>query len=226
MLTADRRFHPQETRVTRRLECYYDYRSPFPFLATEPVAELGRRHSVAVEWIPIRLPELSSYRERPMGHTFPKRNAYIALDMQRWARRRGVEIRAPRVLLSSAQRRPASILGKDHPLDTEAALRGALVAKHRGVFDAYHRGVNRSLWGEGEDVSREEILARVIQEIGEDPASFRKSIDSEEVAAELGQRTEEADDRGVFGVPTFFVDDEMFWGQDRLDFVEEALANS
>ena len=59
------------------LECYYDYRSPFPYLALEPVAALGRRYAVAVDWIPIRLPDLTSYRERPMGHNFPKRKMNV-----------------------------------------------------------------------------------------------------------------------------------------------------
>ena len=209
-----------------RLECYFDYRSPFPYLAIRPVGRLAEKFGVEVEWIPIRLPGLSTYRERPMGHTLTKRVRYIGIDVQRWARRRGVEIRTPAALLRQVENPPPQLLGRDHPLDTERALRGALIANRLGVFDAYHEATNRSLWGRGEDIAAEETLAGIVREIGQDASSFLESIESDEIEGELTRLTREADDRGVFGVPTFFVGDEMFWGQDRLDFVEEEIARA
>jgi len=209
-----------------RLDCYFDYRSPFPYLAIAPVRELAARYAVAAEWFPIRLPGLSTYRQRPMGHTLTKRVAYVGIDMQRWARRRGLEIRTPEVLMRQVERPPVQVLGAQHPLDTERALRGALVAKRRGVFDAYHEAVSRALWGRGEDVARPDVLARAVAGAGLDADALLRDADADEVGAELDRLTQTADDRGVFGVPTFFVGDEMFWGQDRLDFVEEELARA
>jgi len=100
------------------LEGYFDYRSPFPYLAIGPFAELARRHGVRAEWLPIRLPALESFAERPMGHTFAKRVAYVGIDMQRWARRRGIEVRTPPALLRHLETTPAreTVLGRDHPL--------------------------------------------------------------------------------------------------------------
>jgi len=208
------------------LECYFDYRSPFPYLAIDPIAELALRHDLSVDWVPIRLPGLSSYRDRPMGHSFPKRNAYVARDLQRWARRRGVEIRTPDILAaaaSTAGESVAPIKGSDHPMDTDDLLRGAVLARRIGAFDAYHRTAYRTLWGSGLADTLEIALARAIDATGEDPVSFRESLASDDVDAELEASTEAADRRGVFGVPTFFVGEEMFWGQDRIDFVEEAV---
>jgi 2-hydroxychromene-2-carboxylate isomerase len=212
--------------MTDPLECYFDYRSPFPFLAIEPIAALALKHSVDVDWIPIRLPDLSSYRDRPMGHGFPKRNAYVARDLQRWAERRGVTVHVPNILVSESTTPPASVMGKDHPMDTDALLRGAVVARRLGLFDAYHRAAYQTLWGSGVDAPLEAALARGIEAIDQNPSSFRKSLESEEIGDELRSLTEAADERGVFGVPTFFVEDEMFWGQDRIDFVEEALSRA
>jgi len=158
-----------------------------------------------------------------MGHTLTKRVTYIAIDAQRWARRRGVPLRPPEVLMRQVERPPKEVLGRDHPLDTELALRGALVARHRGVFDAYHAAVSRALWGRGEDLGQRETLARAVSEAGIDAGPFLREAGDTAVGDALTRLTREADDRGVFGVPTFFVGDEMFWGQDRLEFVEEAL---
>ena len=106
------------------LECYFDYRSPFPYLAIEPIAELAERQGVFVDWIPIRLPGLSSYRDRPMGHSFPKRNAYVARDLERWARRRGLEIRTPDVLAAA-----------DSALSHNPSISGDVAAQANGVFE-------------------------------------------------------------------------------------------
>jgi len=209
-----------------KLDAYFDYRSPFPYLAVEPVADLARRHGVAVEWLPIRLPALESFALRPMGHTFAKRVAYVGIDVQRWARRRGTLVRTPPALLRHLERTPAreTVLGRDHPLDTELALRGALVARRLGCFDAYHRAIFQALWTDAQDVTREEVVAGAFERAGADAAACLRAARSGACGEELARVTREADARGVFGVPTFFVGDEMFWGQDRLDFVEEALA--
>ncbi len=208
------------------LEAYFDYRSPFPYLAIGRVAELAQRHGIRVEWLPIRLPALESYGERPMGHNFAKRNAYVGIDLQRWARRVGLEVRTPPALLRRLESPPArqTVLGRDHPLDTELALRGAVVARRIGCFDAYHRSLSRALWTDGEDVTQDEVVARAFERAGADGGEALLEAKSDGAGNELARLTREADERGVFGVPTFFVGEQMFWGQDRLDFVDEALA--
>jgi 2-hydroxychromene-2-carboxylate isomerase len=207
------------------LEAYFDYRSPFPYLAIGPVAALAQRHGVRVEWIPIRLPALESFGERPMGHNFAKRNAYVGIDMQRWARRLGLEVRTPPALLRHLESTPArqTVLGRDHPLDTELALRGAVVARRLGCFDAYHDSVFRALWTDGEDVTCDEIVARAFARAGVDGVACVREAKTDLTGNELARLTRKADERGVFGVPTFFVGEQMFWGQDRLDFVDEEL---
>ena len=209
-----------------RLEGYFDYRSPFTYLAIEPVADLAHRHGVRAEWFPIRLPALESFGERPMGHNFAKGTAYVGIDMQRWARRRGIEVRTPPALLRHLESTPArhSVLGRDHPLDTELALRGAVVARRLGCFDAYHRSVFRALWTDGEDVTRDEVVAQAFARAGAAGTACVREAKADAAGDELARLTREADERGVFGVPTFFVGDQMFWGQDRLAFVEDEIA--
>ena len=184
-----------------KLECYYDYRSPFPYLAIDALAVLAGRHGAPVEWIPIRHPELPSYRDRPMSHSVAKRVAYIATDMQRWARRRGLEVRTPSVLLRHVQSPPTAqvVLGLDHPLDTELALRGAVAARRGGCFDGYHRSIYRALWTDGEDVIRDEIVARAFERAGADEAACLREARADATGGELARLTHEADGRGSSG---------------------------
>lgn len=204
------------------VEVYYDYRSPYAYLAAERVYALAARHNAELVWKPIRLPELSSYRERPLNSSYPKKMAYLRVDLQRWADKIGVPLTFPRGMQRQA-RSDGVVIGKQHPLDTDAALRGALTAQARGVFDAYHRAVFRALWGEGQNIAQPAVWQALLQAVGQDAASFCAATDAPAVHEHLRALTQEADTRGVFGVPTFFVGDAMFWGNDRLEFVELAL---
>ncbi len=80
------------------------------------------------------------------------------------------------------------------------------------------------MWVDGRDLSDPKVLGEVIAAAGLDAARYLAAIETDEVKNLLKQNTQEAADRGAFGAPTFFVGEEMFFGQDRLDFVEEALA--
>jgi 2-hydroxychromene-2-carboxylate isomerase len=206
-----------------RVEVYYDYRSPYAYVAVERVYALAARHNAELVWKPIRLPELSSYRERPLNSSYPKKMAYLRRDVQRWADKVGVPLAFPRGMQPQTGTGAGVVIGRQHPLDTDAALRGALVAQTLGVFDTYHRAVFRALWGEGRNLAQPEVWQTLLQGIGQDSASFHAAADAPAVHEHLRALTQEADERGVFGVPTFFVGEAMFWGNDRLEFVEEAL---
>ena len=149
-----------------RVELYYDYRSPYAYLAVERAYALAARYNAELVWKPIRLPELSSYRERPLNSSYPKKMAYLRVDLQRWADRSGVPLTFPRGLQPPSGSVAGVVVGKQHPLDTDAALRGALVAQARGVFDMYHRAVFRALWGEGRNIAQLSVLQALLEEIG------------------------------------------------------------
>lgn len=208
-----------------RVEVYYDYRSPYAYLAVERAYALAARHNAELVWKPIRLPELSSYRERPLNSSYPKKMAYLRVDLQRWAEKIDVPLSFPQGMRFQTGQAARVVVGKQHPLEIDAALRGALVAQARGVFDAYHRAVFRALWGEGRNISQPSVLQALLEGIGQDCASFHEAADAPAVHEQLRALTQEADERGVFGVPTFFVGDAMFWGNDRLEFVEQALTS-
>ncbi|MCY1012953.1 DsbA family protein [Nannocystis pusilla] len=128
-------------------------------------------------------------------------------DIRRAAQRAGVPLRMP----------------PNHPMRTVEALRCVLAAGPS--LPLVHR-IYRAYWDENADIADREVLARALADVGLDAAAILARAESPEIKDELRRRTDEAVARGVFGVPTYFVGDELFWGQDRADMVEAALGGA
>ena len=107
--------------------------------------------------------------------------------------------------------------------DTSLALRGALVAKDEGRFAEYHHPMYRARWAEPRDLSERDVVGQFLSDAGLDGAAALARAESDELATRLERDTREAIERGVFGVPTIFVGDEMFWGNDRFELVRHQL---
>ena len=109
--------------------------------------------------------------------------------------------------------------GNFYRSDTSLALRGALVAKDEGRFPEYHHPIYRARWEEPRDLSDRAVVGQFLSEAGLDAEAALARAESDELEERLELDTREAIERGVFGVPTIFVGDEMFWGNDRFELV-------
>ncbi len=107
--------------------------------------------------------------------------------------------------------------------DTSLALRAALVAKEEGRFAAYHHPMYESRWADPRDISEPGFVRQLLSSAGLDGDAALARAESEELAARLKSDTQQAIERGVFGVPTIFVGTEMFWGNDRFELVRHYL---
>ena len=103
-------------------------------------------------------------------------------------------------------------------------MRGAVAYQQQGRLDQYSEAIFSAMWVTGKDMNEPTIIAEVLGAIGIGAEDFLVAIAAQDVKETLKSNTEEAVKRGAFGAPTFFVGDEMFFGQDRLDFVEATLA--
>jgi 2-hydroxychromene-2-carboxylate isomerase len=149
----------------------------------------------------------------------PRKARYLWRDHERYAELTGLPFKRP----------------SRFPIKTSSALRAVLAAGHASTPDAdgavreqaqrtISQAIMRAYWECDEDISDRDVLASILSRAGFDGARLIRIADAKQAREELAALTEGAVARGVFGAPTVFVGDEMFWGKDRLDFVERWLA--
>ena len=203
---------PALSAAAPTLDVYWDFSSPFAYLGAAQVAALARRTGARITWRPLLLGGLFrsiGTPDVPLAAFSPAKQRYIAKDLERWAAYLRVPYRFP-------SRFPTSSL---------RALRVylALPEAHR---EAYREAVFKAYWADDRDITDDAVLASCIGDdiIAKD--AFAR-VDSPEVKNALRSATEHAAAQGVFGVPTYVVNGrDLFWGQDRLELVEEALSRA
>jgi len=184
------------------VEFLFDYASPFSFLANESIG--AKLPGATIEYRPVYLRGFESFA-KGIPFTAPKL-AYLIVDMRRCAAELGLELRVPAAF----------------PVNGLYALRGAIAAQRQSTFPAYHEAMFRAAWQRGRDISRKESVAALAVELGFPDVAA--ALDDPSIKDELKANTDAAIARGAFGVPTFFVGPEMFWGHDRMHQVAAALA--
>ena len=189
---------------------YFDLSSPFAYLASTQVAALSARTGVSIAYRPILLGALFKSIGTPNVPLFampPPKQAYYAHELARWSERWGVPFQQ----------------SSRFPINTVRPLRIVLSAAEGArpkLVDAFFRAV----WADDRDVGDEAVLRSIIEEAGQDADALLAASLAEPAKLALREATAEAEARGVFGVPTFAVGDALFWGQDRLELVEDAIA--
>jgi 2-hydroxychromene-2-carboxylate isomerase len=194
------------------VELFYDYSSPWTYLAFTRIEDLCRRCGAELVWRPILVGGIfntvnrSVYesRERPV----PAKARYLAKDLGDWADLYGLEIRFPPSVF---------------PVNSVKSLRGALVALEHEKISTYSQAVFAAYWGADRDISRDEVLDSIIREVGLDAPEFFEKIQQPSYKDQIRANTDECIRRGGFGSPTMFVGDAMFFGNDRLVLVEHEL---
>lgn len=193
--------------MARTLEFYFDYGSPYSYLADTQVEAIAQRAGATLVRKPMLLGGVFKATGNHSPAELPQKSAWSAFDMPMWARHYGVPF----------QRNPF------FPVNTLALMRGAAAAQIDGLFERYHPAVFKAMWVDGRNLNDMKEVAAVLNSAGLDAGKFGARIQDQDVKDRPKATTEEAVARGVFGAPTCFVDKMMFFGNDRLPFVEMAL---
>lgn len=200
------------TPPVARLEFFFDCSSPWTYLAFHRIEDLVRETGARLVWKPILVGGVFSavndsvYAAR--RNPTPAKAAYYAKDLADWARFYGLRIGMPPVF----------------PVNSVKAMRGAFVAEEHEELPRYARAVFEAYWGRLEDISQDEVLGKIVSQVGLPAAEFFEKIAAPEVKAKLRANTDELIARGGFGSPTLFVNgDDMYFGNDRLVLVRDAL---
>ena len=203
----------------RQVTVYTDYKSPYAYLAKDLAYELERDFPVRVQWLPYVL-DLANFlgsarvdaegrvlEENRSPHQW-RRVRYSYMDCRRQARKRGLTIR-----------------GTQKIWDSSLALAGMLYAQRAGdaVFRRYHDTVSERFWRRELDIEDISVIAALLIESGADGNGFAASAPAGRKA--VADISRAAEDIGVFGVPTFVVDGELFWGSEHLPDIRAMLAS-
>lgn len=197
--------------MSKTIDFIFDFGSPNAYLAWRVLPEIAERTGAAINLIPCLLGGIfkATNNQSPVAAFAEVQGklAYEALETRRFVARHG---------LSAFRQNP------HFPVNTLLLMRGLIAARRAGVGDRYLEAMLAGMWEQGEKLDDSEVAARVLQAAGLDPQPLLAATQDPEVKAELVANTEAAVARGVFGIPTFFVGEEMFFGKERLPQVEEA----
>ena len=195
--------------MAKQLEFFFDFGSPYSYLAYKALPGIAAAHGAGIVWRPMLLGGVFKATGNHSPAETPAKGKWLQQDLQRWARRYGVAFNH----------------NPYFPVNTLTLMRGAAGMQMRDPdFHKYLVAVFHAMWGEPRNLGDPHVLAEVLRQAGFDADAFQSLVNDPAVKEQLKSNTEEAVARGVFGAPTFFVGEEMYWGQDRLEFVAEALA--
>ena len=193
----------------KSFEFWFDFGSPASYLAWTQMSKLSSETSAECLYQPMLLGAVFQATGNHSPATIASKGRYIFDDFSRFAKRYGVPL----------QQNPF------FPVNTLLVMRGAMAMQmHQPQqFLSYGQAVFEALWVHGQNMADPQVVAATVASIGLDPQQFATLCSDALVKEGLKAQTQKAVDKGVFGAPTFFVGEQMFWGQDRLDFVKEAL---
>lgn len=193
----------------KSVEFYFDLGSPYSYLAYYRLLQIAEQQEIQVVYKPILLGGVFKATGNRSPIEIPVKGAYSILDMQRWAEYYQIPMQ----------------MNPHFPMNTLTLMRilTGVQLLHLEKFEQVLKLLFDAMFGTPQNLNEPTVLAEVLKPSGFSVEDIMSMVQSEVVKQKLITETEQAIQRGIFGAPTFFVGDEMYWGQDRLHFVEQAL---
>jgi 2-hydroxychromene-2-carboxylate isomerase len=195
------------------IEMFFDCSSPWTYLAFHNIQPLAKQYNVPITYRPVLVggifnavnPSVYNSRNDPV----PAKQRYQAKDIQDWARSAGLRIKMPPTVF---------------PVNAVKSMRGCILMDKEGKLLPFATACFEAYWGDDQDISKDEVLAKICERVGVDPQKFLAGIGQQAIKDELKANTDEVIARGGYGSPTMFVDKtDMYFGNDRLPLLREAV---
>ena len=183
------------------LKLFFNFRSPYCYLASKTMFSLLDDYHVNLIWRP-----LAGWNGRSAPERAKVKIPLTRQDVARWAKRMNIPCNPPPITT-----------------DPTAAGVGSLLAEEKGCLRDYIIGVMDAEWAKGLDIGQPDLLVDIARQAGLDPDEFTATVNDPERRQVLDTNWQEAQQAQVIGVPTFVIDDQIFWGNDRIDFVHDHL---
>ena len=194
--------------MSTQLDFYFDFGSPTTYLAYKRLDQLAEQYDLEINYCPMLLGGVFKATENASPVTIPAKGSYmVEHDLPRFARRYGVPLN----------------FNPHFPINTIMLMRGFIAAREMGVNDQYVAVNLSAMWEQALNMGDPEVAAGVWQSAGLDAMALSEAIQTQPVKDALLHSTKRAAERGAFGVPTFFVGDEMFFGKERIIQIEQMI---
>jgi 2-hydroxychromene-2-carboxylate isomerase len=203
---------PEDTSITETIDYYFSLASPWAYLGHAPFMGLAVKYTFKVHFKPVFLPEIfNDTGGVPLAKRHPARQRYRLVELQRWRVKRGID---------------QTIHPRHVPFDTRFADRTILAAAMLGHDpDAYIRLAFAGVWTNDINLGDHAVIEGLLRRAGLDPVAIMNAADSPMVTSAYQQHVEDAIAVGVIGGPSYVRQREVFWGQDRLDLLEDAVTS-
>jgi 2-hydroxychromene-2-carboxylate isomerase len=194
--------------MPKSVEFFFDYGSPASHLAFFELRRIARAAGAAILWRPILLGGVFKAINSHSPVEIAPKGKWMMWDLANHAERYGVPF----------------VHNPHFVINTLPIMRGAIVAERRGELERYSEAMFFAIWRDAFDMDDPAVIERALVNNGFDAKAYFAGVQEDAVKAGLKARTDEAVARGVFGLPTFIIGEKMWWGQDRLEWVKDALA--
>jgi 2-hydroxychromene-2-carboxylate isomerase len=195
--------------MTGRVEFFFDYGSPYSYIADANLPGLLERTGAEVVYRPMLLGGVfkATGNQSPALESCEAKRNYGGANLSRWVQRLDLPFR----------------MNPHFPINTITLMRGAIAAQREETFNAYHAAIFPAMWRDGLDMGQEPVLREVLTSAGIDSDRILALAIDDDVKSALRSATEEAVSRGAFGAPSFLLGDQLFFGADHMAYLEEAL---
>ena len=189
--------------MIKQFEFYFDFGSPYSFLAHNEIRRIEKENSIKIQYMPILLGWLFEMAGTKANADIPIKGKYMIKDCKLWAEKYNIEFK----------------FNNYFPIMTLNLMRCVLVAENRNFAQIFINKVFDAIWKDGLNLNDNIIVEKLVKNLDINPKTFLMEAVDPEIKDELKKRTDDAFKKGIFGSPTFIVNNKIFWGQDRLEFV-------
>ena len=188
--------------MIKPFDFYFDFGSPYTFLAHKEVRKIEKEYSIKINYMPILLGGVLKLAGNKANAEIPIKGKYMIKDCKVWAEKNKTEFK----------------FNSYFPIITLNLMRGVLVAEKKNLSNIFIDKIFDSIWINNINLNKTENFEKILKSLKLDSNSFLIQIAEQKIKDNLKKKTEIAYEKGIFGTPSFIVNNKIFWGQDRLQF--------
>ena len=193
--------------MIKPFDFYFDFVSPYSFLAHKEIRKIENKEGIKIKYIPVLLGGLHNLHNIKAPAFIPAKAKHMIRDCKLIAEKNNIKFK----------------FNYYFPIRTLNLMRGVFVAEEDNIKSYYIDSIYNTIWQDGLNMNDEVVIYKVLKNLNVNPKTFTLRANSSLIKESLRKKTSDAYDKGVFGAPTFVVNNKIFWGQDRLEYALDEI---